>query len=340
MAALIPNLKVGENETRTSLQKSFLQESLKFVGHSLSKLTHYLISLMKEILPSILLLLMFATSSLAQVPDCKYATPCEAYAHADAVFVAKVIKIVPETTEIWQRDKDYDQTTTVLIEKIYKGRKRNRLVFHQLGRKVAPKFVLGSRYLFYANFDRATKSWEVKPCGSTRMVEYANDDLHYLDGLPASLKTTRIAGEVVRYEKSADNPQGTSEGLAGIKLRVIGNGKQYEVVMDADGMYAVYGAPAGSYTIQPEIPPGLTLLSVMHYGFFDRSTFRSLTIELKEGACSGAGIMLTTDRTTEQPKGFTHRSRAGMLNHSRNHRRPGATAPAQSEWSRNDFRSR
>jgi hypothetical protein len=202
---------------------------------------------------------------------------------------------------MWQRDKDYDQIANVVVEKTYKGIARNRIVLHQLGRKNAPKFILGSRYLFYANFDRATKQWEVRRCGRTLMAQYAQDDLHYLNGLPASAKKTRIAGEVIRYENDEENPQGTSKRLAGVRIKITGAGTEYEVVTDANGMYAIYGAAAGSYVIEPAIPSGLVLMVVMHYGPFDRSQLRSLKIELKEGACSGATILLTPPRKIAKP---------------------------------------
>jgi hypothetical protein len=178
---------------------------------------------MKTILTAVFLLFISSGSCLAQVSECNYdATPCEAYANADAVFIAKVMRIVPETIEIWQRDKDYDQTATVVLEKTYKGNKRKSLVLHQLGRKNAPKFVLGSRYLFYANFDRVTRKWEVRHCGFTRMAKYVQDDLHYLDCLPSSLNKTRIAGEVTRYDTDAENPQGTTERLGESESKVRG----------------------------------------------------------------------------------------------------------------------
>src|SRR5436190_5061484 len=108
---------------------------------------------------------MFTCTSFGQGIECDYyANPCEAYARADGVFIGKVVKIVPETIEIWRRDRDYDQTATVVVEKIYKGIKVKSVVLHQLARKNAPKFVLGSRYLFYANLDRVTRKWEVKYC--------------------------------------------------------------------------------------------------------------------------------------------------------------------------------
>ena len=258
---------------------------------------------MKTILTAVCLLFISSGSCLAQVSECNFnATPCEAYVNADAVFIAKVTRIVPETIAIWQRDKDYDQTATVVVEKTYKGFKRKSLVLHQLGRKNAPKFVLGSRYLFYANFDRVTKKWEVRPCGRTRMANYLQNDLHYLDGLPASANKTRIAGEVIRYETDEDNPQGRTERLGGITIRIIGAGKEYKIVTHTTGVYELYGATPGRYIIRPDIPSGLMLLGVIHYGPWDRSKFRSLEIELRERACSGASILLTTDPSIGKPK--------------------------------------
>ena len=249
---------------------------------------------MKTILAVLSLILMSSISCLGETSECDDGmSPCEAYASADAVFVAKVTKISPQTIAIWQRDKDYDQTANLVVEKSYKGIKRNRLTLHQLGRKSAPKFVLGSRYLFYANFDRVTKKWEVRPCGRTGMAKYLQDDLHYLDGLPASLNKTRIAGKVVRYETDRDNPQGTVEKLAGIRISIKGEGRKYEVVTDTEGMYELYGAPPGRYVIQADIPNGLVLYGVTHYGPFDRLKVRSLVVELKERGCSGAGLILT-----------------------------------------------
>ncbi len=89
-------------------------------------------------------------------------TPCEAYSQADAIFTGTVIRIRPETISIWQRDGDYDQIATVVVEKVYKGTARKRIVLHQLGRKNSPKLISNNRYLFYANLDRQTKKWEVR----------------------------------------------------------------------------------------------------------------------------------------------------------------------------------
>lgn len=256
-----------------------------------------------RILATVSLLLLWSSSGLGQITECNNGTtPCEAYARADAVFIAKVTRISPETIQIWQRDKDYDQTATLVTEKTFKGIKRNRYVLSQLGRKNAPKFILNSRYLFYANFDRVRKQWEVTECGRTMMAQYAHDDLAYLNGLPEPLNKTRIAGTVTRYDRDDENPQGQTQRLAGVRLKIRGAKTEYEVFTDANGVYQLYGAPAGKYLVEPSIPGGLMLFGVIHYGAFDVAKLRSYKIELSEGACSGIDIILTTDPNSAKPK--------------------------------------
>jgi hypothetical protein len=97
-------------------------------------------------------------------------------------------------------------------------------------------------------------------------------------------------------------PQGTTQRLSGVRIRIKGQGKEYEVVTDAHGIYELRDVPAGKYQIKPDLPAGLVLMLVMHYGPFDRSKFQSFDIELNEGGCSGAGFILTSNPTLTKPK--------------------------------------
>ena len=256
--------------------------------------------MMRRVSLTIVLFVVCAGAARAQTDCLKNVTPCEAYAAAEAVFIAKVTRAVQPPLQIWQRDKDYDQVAYVTVEKTFKGPSRKTMVLHQLGRKVAPKFILGSSYLFYANLDPVTKKWEAKRCGRTRMSKYADDDVRYLEGLPALLNQTRIAGEVTRYDTSEEEPAGRTERLAGIRIHIKGEGKEYEVVTDARGVYELTGVPAGKYVVRPDLPAGLTLMFVMHYGLLDRAKLKSLEIELKERDCSGVDIVLTSGPASKQ----------------------------------------
>ena len=258
---------------------------------------------MKLISAALFTLLLSCNFAYAQPGDCDYSvTPCEAYANADAIFVGKVTNVVAPPLRIWQRDKDYDQTASIEVQKTYKGTIRKRVVLHQLGRKNAPKFILNSTYLFYANFDRARKQWEVRYCGRTLMAQYAQDDLNYLDKLPAVANKTRVAGTLSLYENDKENPAANVRRLHGVAIRLIAEGKRFEAVTDANGFYQFYDVPPGRYVIEPAIPAGMTLMAVFHYGPFDRLKVRVLRIEVKEGKCNGASIILTPDGTSEKQR--------------------------------------
>ena len=258
---------------------------------------------MKLISAALFALCLTYNSAYAQVDECiSSETPCEAVANADAIFIGKVTRIAPETISIWQRDKDYDQTARIEVQKTYKGTIRKSVVLHQLGRKNAPKFVLNSTYLFYANFDRARRQWEVRYCGRTLMAQYAHDDLRYLENLPAVANKTRVAGSLILYENDKENPAGNMRRLQGVAVRLIGEGKRFEAVTDANGLYEFYDVPPGSYVIEPAIPAGMMLMAVFHYGAFDRSKVRVLRIEVKEGKCNGASIVLKPDGTSEKQR--------------------------------------
>lgn len=250
------------------------------------------------LLQAVLILNSACAPAVTVATECDYGlSVCEAYAKADLVFIGKVTNLGPQFMRPEQSVDDIDQTAYVTIEKIYKGTKRRSITLRQLGRRRTEKFVYGARYLFYANYDRAAKIWEVKGCGRTRMAEYANDDLRYLDGLPASSKRTRISGEATRFYHDSDLGRMT-ERVAGLRIKIVGEGKEYETVTDEHGVYEVLDARSGKYKLQLKIPEGLTFLFAIHNGPLPISRVTSLEIELKEGNCSGADIVLDTIQTS------------------------------------------
>lgn len=262
---------------------------------------------------AILFVLLVPFVARAGADECDYVpSQCESYARADAVFVGEVKRIVPEYRMRWQTDADYDQTAYVNVEKTYKGLKGvRRVVLRQLGRRRAQKFINNSRYLFYANYDRARKIWEVRPCGRTRLEDYVQADLRYLGGLPANAGRTRVAGEISSFD-----PDGTADQdiprLGGIKLKLTGAGREYALSTDADGAYEIFDLPPGGYTIQLSLPDGLVFYGAMHTGRFPLSRLRSLKFELSEGACAEVNILLRPDKSPAKGAG----SRAGRVTES------------------------
>ena len=223
--------------------------------------------------------------------ECEYGMNiCESYAGAELVFVGTVTRVVPETFSMKQYYGGYDQTAYVAVEKIYKGARRGRVVLRQRGQ--AEKFVARSRYLFYANYDRAARLWEVRPCGNTRLAAYAQDDLRFLDALPASAARTRVSGEVAHIDP--DEVPGVTR-LPGVRVKLSGGGRVYETTTDADGLYEFTGLPPGRYRIEFRAPAGLVFYGMKHTGRDPLARARELEFELPEGGCAGAIVLFKTD---------------------------------------------
>lgn len=252
----------------------------------------------KPLLITFFLLLSF-TYTLSQKLECGFIeTPCSAFAKANAVFVGKVNKVIQPSLEIWMRDKDFDQKATVTVEKLYKGSVPNKIILSQLAKDAAPKFIENTSYLFYANYDKKQNIWKVKPCTRTHALEFVNDDLLFLDGLPSSSGKTRVSGEVV-YSSDL-KPDSEHLRLYGFKVKIIGADKEYEATTDKNGIYEIYGLPPGKYVIRLNLPADKEFYGAMHSVTDPLSQAKDLSFELKEGGCISIDIFLTKRESKER----------------------------------------
>lgn len=146
-------------------------------------------------------------------------------------------------------------STKVTVEKVYKGRLRpgDVLTFGQGGGAdciwTFDDGDLGRRFLFYTSAPKGPGLWYAGTCGRSSPVEYARDDLLYLDDLKRARGRTRLSG-TVRFEGEGGGDP------AGLKLRFVGPRKSFEVRTDEHGVYEVYDVPPGKYRVVPEVPHG------------------------------------------------------------------------------------
>ena len=246
---------------------------------------------MKKLLALIAFVLILSAYETAHACSCAgFPSPCGAYAAADAVFVGSVTKVKPANSAV----EEGEQVAFVQVERAFKGTQDAEIVLHQPGHNCAPKFKVGDRWLMYATRHEESKTWEVYGCGRSARVQSANDDLLYLQKLPESANTTRISGEIEHYEDDPEKGFTSVGAIAGAKVRIAGEGKNYEVTTDSNGVYELYGLPPGKYTIKPEIPPGLKIRFPMAFGAI-AAAGKTLTVELLPNSCAGSNFLLSSD---------------------------------------------
>lgn len=211
---------------------------------------------------------------------------CSAYATADAVFIGTVTRVEDKTTEA-EDGRGYLawQVAYVQVDEAFKGAKTPQLIFRSYGSSCDVHYVEGQRRLFYAAHDKQENSWSIGFCGRSSLLQYAADDLLYLRGLPASAQKTRIAGDV----KARDQ-----KPLMGVRVKLIGQSKTYEVFTDKNGVYEAYDLPAGIYVVEPEPPLNMKLsyTSVTLGDVRDRQT-----VELKDKSCAGINFYFVESTT-------------------------------------------
>lgn len=192
-------------------------------------------------------------------------TVLDSYDHADVVVVVRAIsveKVGPELTAPKghiSNGRNYVEgvrSTTMRIEQVFKGDLKvgEQMIFAQGGGAdciwTFNEASIGKEYLFYlSTFKNYRGPWIGFTCGRSRPVNYARDDLLYLQNMRTARGRTRVSGALSFWSKS-------DLSLADRTIRIVGADKSYEVKTDKDGVYEIYDLPPGKYLIEPEIPFG------------------------------------------------------------------------------------
>ena len=198
---------------------------------------------------------------------CGHSSISESYGVVDAVVVAKVISFKPKTVYqdmiIYENDDDKvgrkvqdilrGQEVKIEVSRWFKGENRRPVIYLSQPSSTCDKEFrnadLNKKYLFYLHFDKKYKTYKIRTCGRSDSVKNAADDLSWLKGLPGALNRTRLSG-TVRFNDEAY----TFPSVAGVKIKISGTGKEYDLVSDKNGMYEIWDVPAGDYRITAEMP--------------------------------------------------------------------------------------
>jgi hypothetical protein len=252
---------------------------------------------MKTLFPAFALALLLFNARAIYACSCANApTVCQSYQSADAVFTGEVQRVVTNTAKGRDgREYRMGQVAYMQVEKSFKGTVQPEVVFRTEGTSCDPVYKEGQRWLFYAYYDKETKTWGISACDRSTLIEGAPDDLLYLQGLPKSASTTRLSGQLKHYEDEPGKGFTHVKDIIGAKVKITGEGKEYEAYTDKNGVFEIYGLPPGKYSVQPEIPLGLKVRFSMPSGEIDYSDRKNIKVILKDKSCASVSFVLSSN---------------------------------------------
>jgi hypothetical protein len=204
-------------------------------------------------------------------------TVLDSYDSSDVVIITRLLSV--------ERAKDTDdrhyvdgvRSSTMVVEKVFKGtlKVNDQIVFGQGGGAdciwTFKEEWVGDQFLFYLRPPRkdSDKSffplsepdwWFAVTCGRSTGLEYATEDLLYLQNMSKLRGKTRISGSI---RGGWRNPDIDVENKL---IKIIGPKKTYQVKTGAHGVFEIYDLPPDKYLIEPEIPSGYKIdRFMMHY---------------------------------------------------------------------------
>jgi hypothetical protein len=141
------------------------------------------------------------------------------------------------------------------VLKVFKGNLKvgDKMVFGQ-GNSIRCTWVfyegdVGEEYLFYLETPPDDELWYEFGYQRSHRLEYAADDLLYLNKMNRVRGRTRVSGVL-------DEEGLAGLGLEGQRIRIIGKNKTYVAKTDKKGVYELYDVPPGRYVLEPELKFG------------------------------------------------------------------------------------
>lgn len=221
------------------------------------------------LLAVLLLLALFAAPSVRACSCVRTGTVLDEYNGTSNIVILEVIAVEKAAKE--EQRVDDVRATRLRVERVFKGGLQvgDELTFAQGGGGdcvwTFDEKAVGKRFLFYLGEPSKKDEppiWWASTCSRSKVIEFAADDLLFLEKRDKVMGKTRLSGTLGSYQPAIiEGEESRSVFLSGNKVRVVGEKKTYELTTDANGVYEIYDLPPGIYTVKVEVPDKWTVES-------------------------------------------------------------------------------
>ena len=205
--------------------------------------------------------------------------PCEAVGQSALVFLGTVVAADAERPLKHARMR---------IDRKFKGALPSEVELYDDGMCDGPNLQIGRQYLMYTS-GLPSESLPARGCTRSRAVEYADEDLHFLDTYVHGKTATEISGTVRFSPDEADDTSLDTEGgtpMKDVRVTIVSEGREYGATTDASGRYSISRIPAGTYEIRAELAG---------YG----TNWTVDQIALAPRGCAVADVLMKVDRRVQ-----------------------------------------
>jgi hypothetical protein len=206
--------------------------------------------------------------------------PCQAYWYADAVFSGTALSV----TEI-EIERAVKRLVRFRVEEALRGvgGREVEVLTGGWGGDCGYDFQTGTKYLVYGYRVEGQRWIETGVCARTRPLAEADEDLHFIRGLPQAPAGSEIFGAARRHR--VDLETGVWDevgGIPGARVIVMAGERRAEALTGADGSYRFHGLAPGRYTVRVTLPPHL-------------SPQEERTVEVRDRGCARVDYQAVVD---------------------------------------------
>ena len=210
------------------------------------------------------LALLVCALTVRVLPGCScapiaFGPACQLIGRTPVVFVGTVFRAEPDET---MPDDPSARVYRVRVDKIYKGLPagtREITLNPENFTSCRTEYSVGEQYLIFAaapplrGSERQT--YLAGGCSGSRRIEWAREDLAFLDEFAAGQSQTRVYGKILQWVDSFDRQDSDEKvPVAGARVTLRSKSYQWKAAAGQDGAYSFLGLQPGEYAIAATDP--------------------------------------------------------------------------------------